>query len=190
MITASTPRSVSRACDVSIRYSDSGVVMRMSGGWRTSCRRSSARVSPVRMPTVGSVNGDAEPLGREADARERRPQVLLDVEGERPQRRDVEQPRAARPCVGHRRGARAGRCPTGTRPASCPPGGRQDQRVLAGRDRPPALGLRRRRLGEGAGEPRPHRGREARQRGRRAARPRRSHLVEATALDPSSTRSR
>ncbi len=54
-ITASTPRSVSRAADVSMRYSDSGVVIRMSGGWRTRLRRSSAGVSPVRMPTVGSV---------------------------------------------------------------------------------------------------------------------------------------
>ena len=54
-ITASTPRSVSRAAEVSIRYSDSGVVIRMSGGWRTRLRRSSAGVSPVRMPTDGSV---------------------------------------------------------------------------------------------------------------------------------------
>ena len=54
-ITASTPRSVSRAADVSIRYSDSGVVMRMSGGFRTRSRRSSGAVSPVRIPTVGSV---------------------------------------------------------------------------------------------------------------------------------------
>src|SRR5690606_15109827 len=56
-ITLSTPTRVSRACEVSIRYSDSGVVIRMSGGWRTSVRRSEADVSPVRTPTVGSQNG-------------------------------------------------------------------------------------------------------------------------------------
>ena len=49
-------------------------------------------VSPVRMPTSGSVKRHAEPLGREADARQRRAQVLLDVEREGPQRRDVEDP--------------------------------------------------------------------------------------------------
>ncbi len=53
-ITVSTPRRVSRAEEVSIRYRDSGVVIRMSGGWRRSSRRSAAGVSPVRMPTVGS----------------------------------------------------------------------------------------------------------------------------------------
>ena len=53
-ITHWTLRSVSRALDVSIRYNDSGVVMRMSGGWRTSDWRSFDDVSPVRIPTVGS----------------------------------------------------------------------------------------------------------------------------------------
>ena len=54
MITASTLASVSRAAEVSIRYSDSGVVISRSGGLRTSLRRSSAGVSPVRIPTVGA----------------------------------------------------------------------------------------------------------------------------------------
>ena len=36
MITVSTPASVSRADDVSIRYSDSGVVISRSGGRRIS----------------------------------------------------------------------------------------------------------------------------------------------------------
>ncbi len=40
-----------------MRYSDSGVVMRMSGGVRSIWRRTSAGVSPVRSPTVGSRNG-------------------------------------------------------------------------------------------------------------------------------------
>ena len=57
MITASTFTNVSRAAEVSIRYSDSGVVMSRSGGLRASLRRSSAGVSPVRMPTVGVWTG-------------------------------------------------------------------------------------------------------------------------------------
>ena len=56
MITVSTLASVSRAADVSIKKRDSGVVIKMSGGLRTSCLRSLLDVSPVRMPTVGSTN--------------------------------------------------------------------------------------------------------------------------------------
>ena len=48
MITCSTPARISRAWLVSRRYRLSGVVTRMSGGWRTRSRRSSAGVSPVR----------------------------------------------------------------------------------------------------------------------------------------------
>ena len=51
-ITVSTPRRISRACEVSRRNSDSGVVMRMSGGWVASRRRSAGGVSPVRTPTL------------------------------------------------------------------------------------------------------------------------------------------
>ena len=54
MMTASTWRNVSRAAEVSIKNSDSGVVIKRSGGFRTSLRRSSAGVSPVRMPTEGT----------------------------------------------------------------------------------------------------------------------------------------
>ena len=53
-ITASTPVSISRACEVRIRYSDSGVVIRMSGGLRAIAARSRWGVSPVRMPTLTS----------------------------------------------------------------------------------------------------------------------------------------
>ena len=56
-ITVSTPRSASRAWLVSSRNSDSGVVMRMSGGRLAKARRSSAGVSPERMPTVISGRG-------------------------------------------------------------------------------------------------------------------------------------
>ena len=53
-ITHSVPSKILRAWLVSIRYSDSGVVMRMSGGWRTMSRRSFCGVSPVRIATVMS----------------------------------------------------------------------------------------------------------------------------------------
>ena len=52
-----TPRSDSRAAEVSSRNSDSGVVTSTSGGVRANWRRSSAGVSPVRMPTVTSGTG-------------------------------------------------------------------------------------------------------------------------------------
>ena len=52
-ITVSTVRSTSRAAEVSIRYSDSGVVIRMSGGSRRMAARSRCEVSPLRSATVG-----------------------------------------------------------------------------------------------------------------------------------------
>ncbi len=51
-ITVSTPSSIERAWEVRIRYSDSGVVTRMSGGLRTIAARSRWGVSPVRIATV------------------------------------------------------------------------------------------------------------------------------------------
>src|SRR5690606_586415 len=56
-MTVSTPRSDSRAREVRIRNSDSGVVIRMSGGLTASLRRSSAGVSPDRIPTRTSGSG-------------------------------------------------------------------------------------------------------------------------------------
>jgi hypothetical protein len=53
-MTVSTERRISRACEVNMRYSDSGVVIRMSGGVRSIWARSLAGVSPVRMPTEGT----------------------------------------------------------------------------------------------------------------------------------------
>ena len=49
---------------VSIRYSDSGVVMRMSVGRRVKARRSSAGVSPERMPTAMSGTGRSSRCAR------------------------------------------------------------------------------------------------------------------------------
>jgi len=50
-ITVSTPLMTSRARDVRRRKSDSGVVIRMSGGSRSIARRSFCSVSPVRTAT-------------------------------------------------------------------------------------------------------------------------------------------
>ena len=58
-MTACTVRSASRACDVSMRYSDSGVVMSTSGGFRWMRRRSSGVVSPVRCTVVMAGSASA-----------------------------------------------------------------------------------------------------------------------------------
>ena len=47
--------SISRAAEVMIRYSDSGVVIRTSGGLRRIAWRSRCGVSPVRSPTETSA---------------------------------------------------------------------------------------------------------------------------------------
>ena len=64
--------------------------MRMSGGCRAIWRRSSAGVSPVRLATVMLRHRLAEPLRRQGDPGQRRPQVALDVVGQRLERRDVQ----------------------------------------------------------------------------------------------------
>jgi hypothetical protein len=53
-ITVSTEARNARAREVSTRNSDSGVVIRMSGGCRSMRARSSAGVSPVRIATNGT----------------------------------------------------------------------------------------------------------------------------------------
>ena len=59
-MTVSMPRSDSRAWLVSIRNSDSGVVIMMSGGRVVSRRRSAALVSPERTPT--RTSGTVTPI--------------------------------------------------------------------------------------------------------------------------------
>ncbi len=72
-ITVSTVRSVSRTALVSIRYSDSGVVMRMSGGLVRRRRRSAGVVSPVRMPTaIGAAGTPSSAAAAVMPARGRR----------------------------------------------------------------------------------------------------------------------
>ena len=56
-ITVSTPASVWRAAEVSIKNSDSGVVISTSGGELISWRRRAGGVSPDRSPTVISGAG-------------------------------------------------------------------------------------------------------------------------------------
>ena len=63
--------------------------------------------------------GQPEAFGGQPDAGQRRAEVLLDVEGQGPQRRQVEEAGPALLGLGRRRRTRAGRCPTGRRPASC-----------------------------------------------------------------------
>ena len=167
-ITHRTSRSVSRAPDVSIRYSDSGVVIRMSGGWRRRAVRSLAGVSPVRMPTVGRVQRLAPTFGRGPDAGDRRPEVLLHVDRERLDRREVEDPGALR-LLGDRVGHEPVDRPQERGEGLARAGGGEDQGVVAGRDGGPALGLGVGGRAERGVEPLPHRGREETERVRHVA---------------------
>ena len=159
MITVSTPASVSRADDVSMRYSDSGVVINRSGGRRMSFWRSLAEVSPVRMATSGATNpsprrsaASSMPLSGAG--------VLLDVEGQRPQRGDVQHAGPVRPPLGPRRGGEPidrGKKAVSVLPE---PVGAQISVCSPADDAWPPLDLRRRRLGERRREPLPNGRRE------------------------------
>ncbi|MFN7980038.1 MAG: hypothetical protein U0P30_18035 [Vicinamibacterales bacterium] len=143
---------------MSSRNSDSGVVMRMSAGALERGALTGRRVAGANRHLRRVYHRAAG--GRHLrDAGEWRPQVALDVDGERFQRRDVEhaatrvarrQRRRHQPIeTPEERGERlagAGRC--------------QDQRGVAARDRRPAQRLRTRRRGERLREPRRHRGLE------------------------------
>ena len=82
----STSLRVSRALDVSMRNSDSGVVMRMSGGLLSSERRSEA--GGVAGPDAhgDQRGGQVQPLGRLRDADQRGAEVAFDVDAERLER--------------------------------------------------------------------------------------------------------
>ena len=162
MITVSTPRSDSRAAEVSSRNSDSGVVIRMSGGRRAKARRSSAGVSPERMRDGDVRRGQPEPGGGLADAGERRAQVAFDVDGERLERADVKHPAPAHRVVGRRLGGEPvqRREEGGERLART--GRRDDERVVTACDRLPRTLLGRRRRVEGAVQPGLGRGGELR----------------------------
>ena len=85
-ITVSTPRSDSRACEVSIRNSDSGVVIRMSGGRvdQPAPLLGGGVAGPDADAELGQAACGAEPVGGVADAGQRRPQVALDVDARAP----------------------------------------------------------------------------------------------------------
>ena len=85
--------------------------------------------------------------------------LLLDVEHEGPQRRDVQHPGAAGGSSGARRRDRAGRCAEERGEGLAAPGRGADQGVLA-REMAATPDLRRRRLRERHAEPSPHGGRE------------------------------
>ena len=111
-------------------------------------------------PDVGGDERFAQPFGRQFDPFERRPQVLLDVERQGPQRRDVEHPRAMGATLGPRRGGEPVDRGEERRERLARTRRRTDQRVFAADDAWPPLDLRRRRLGERRREPLPHGGRE------------------------------
>ena len=134
-------------------------VQRLGCGDQQVGRASDQLLAVVRSGVAGphadlrSYETLSQPLGGEFDPLERSAQVLLDVEGQRPQRRDVEHPRAVRPLLGAGRGREpvdrreeCGERLAGTRRGT-------DQCVLAGGDVRPALYLRCGRLGKRRREP-------------------------------------
>ena len=112
-------------------------------------------MSPVRIATSGAVNAHADPFGRQTDADQRCPEILLDVERERSERRDVQHPGAMGASVGAGRGDEpVDRGEEGSERLAGT-GRSADQGVFAGGDVRPPLDLRRRRLGERGREPLP-----------------------------------
>ena len=108
-ITVSTSVSVSRAAEVSIRKSDSGVVMRMSGGLAIISRRRLGGVSPERTPTLMLGASLSAAFGDAADAGQRGAEVAFDVDRERLERGHVEHPGARLGCPVRARLAEASR---------------------------------------------------------------------------------
>jgi hypothetical protein len=121
-------------------------VERLGGGDEDVGRAAQHRLAIA----LGGVAGPDPDLDLTADPLQRRAQVALDVVGESLQGRDVDQPRAA--LVGGL-GDEPVEPPEERRERLARPGRGRDQRVAAGGDRGPRLGLGRGRLGEGAREP-------------------------------------
>ena len=127
-----------------MRNSDSGVVMRMSGGVVAIARRSLAGVSPERTPTVMSRLRESQPGRGVPDAGERGPQVALDVDRQRLERRDVEHPAARASCPPAARGRQPVQRPQERAQRLAGPGRRDDEGVATGGDRRPGADLGRR----------------------------------------------
>ena len=131
-----------------------GVVMRMSGGrraWTPALLGRRVAGPRARREIVGS--GSPSAGRREGDPGERRPEVPLDVVGQRLERRDVQDPDVPGPLAGRRRRRVADEpveAPQERGEGLAAAGRGVDQRVVAGRDRRPAVGLGRRRRRERA----------------------------------------
>ena len=108
-MTCETDRKVSRARLVSIRWSDSGVVIRMSGGLRTSLCRSADGVSPLRTATAIGARGVPSRSERAEDPSKGLVEVPRDVLVQGLQRRDVKDPNPARPLGTRQRWSRQAR---------------------------------------------------------------------------------
>ena len=103
-MTVSTPAQRLAGLEVSMRNSDSGVVMRMSGGVPANAPAVGRRgVAGADRRRVMSGAGRPEPGGGVADADQRDAQVALDVDREGLHRRDVEHPAALLRLRGRRR---------------------------------------------------------------------------------------
>jgi hypothetical protein len=98
--------------------------------------------------------GQAEAGGGVPDAGQRRAQVPLDVDGERLERGDVEDPAAVGGVVGHRLRGQPVERPEERRQRLARPRGSHDQGVVGRGDRTPGALLCRRGRGERPGEPR------------------------------------
>ena len=151
-MTVCTSASVSRAADVSIRNSDSGVVIRMSGGLVISSRRRAGGVSPERTPTLMSGAGTprrsaTRPMPVNGVRRLRSTSTASALSG------DTYSTRV--PAVAGR-GSDDGKTVDGPQERGqrlTGAGRRDDQRVVAVGDGRPGLRPARRRRGERAGEP-------------------------------------
>ena len=75
---------------VSRMYSDSGVVTRICGGLRRIRSRSACGVSPVRTSVRISTSGKPSAAELLTDAAQRLVEILLDVVGQRFERRDID----------------------------------------------------------------------------------------------------
>ena len=154
------PRRVSRAWLVRIRNSDSGVVIRMSGG-RVDEPATIGRAGVAGPEPDGDLGQRGlEPVGGVADAGQGCAEVALDVDGERLERADVEHARAPGLLLGRALGEQlVDREEEGAERLAAA-GRRDHERVPAVRDRVPRALLGRRRGGEGSLEPRARRGAE------------------------------
>ena len=139
---------------VSRMFSDSGVVIRMCGALRSIRARADAGVSPVRTPI--RISGNCLPFRLEARAQlgQRLLEIALHVVAERLERRDVEDLDRVRQRRLEPAHDQLVQLPHERRERLSGAGGRQDQRVLAARDRRPSQPLRLARRAEPLGEPR------------------------------------